>query len=123
MKPSEFSIEYKDLQKMREAASRTSVAPTTKQRGLFLKGPIQLAWLIKACRLPGKSLHVGITLWFLCGLQKTKRVAPTRSVLRRFGIDRHSAYRALKALENAGLVKVDRQAGRSPVVTLQDVTE
>jgi hypothetical protein len=36
----------------------------------------------------------------------------------RFGIDRNAKYRALGWLERAGLVIVERQLGRAPVVTI-----
>jgi DNA-binding GntR family transcriptional regulator len=35
-----------------------------------------------------------------------------------FGLHRHTVYRALEQLAGAGLVKVDRGRGRSPVVTI-----
>lgn len=44
------------------------------------------------------------------------RVRP--SVFREFGLDRHTSYRALHALEVAGLVSVVRRRGVAPLVTL-----
>ena len=41
----------------------------------FIKGPIPLAWMMAAAMLPGKSLHVGLVLWYLAGLKKTKTFA------------------------------------------------
>jgi DNA-binding transcriptional ArsR family regulator len=35
-----------------------------------------------------------------------------------FGLDRNAKYRTLAWLERAGLVRVERRRGRSPVVTL-----
>jgi DNA-binding GntR family transcriptional regulator len=44
-------------------------------------------------------------------------------VLDEWGVKRHAAYRALKALEREGLIQVIRGPGRSPRVTLlQHVT-
>jgi hypothetical protein len=39
----------------------------------FLKGPIPLNWLSRASQLKGKSLQVGLSLWFLAGLTNSKR--------------------------------------------------
>jgi hypothetical protein len=41
----------------------------------FIKGPIPLAWMKAVAMLPGKCLHVGLALWYLVGLKKTKTVA------------------------------------------------
>ena len=37
----------------------------------FLKGPVPLRWLVSAARLPGKSLHAGIALWYVAGLTRS----------------------------------------------------
>ena len=34
----------------------------------FLKGPIQISWLEKAARLPGKSLNVALAIHWLSGM-------------------------------------------------------
>lgn len=87
---------------------------------LFLRGPIPLDWLSTAGSLSGHAIHVGLTLWFEAGLKRDRTVRLRPSVLRRFGVSRWSAYRALKALEQANLVRVNRRRGRSAIVTLLD---
>jgi hypothetical protein len=89
---------------------------TTKQ--FFVKGPIPLEWLAVAAKLPGKTLHVGLLLWFLKGLRRSSEVPLTSSWLAIFGLEHVTAYRALQALETAGLVTVRRQRGKAPVITL-----
>jgi len=84
----------------------------------FLKGPIPLNWLGTAAKQSGKALHVGIALWFLSGLKRSREIALSQSTLSLFGVTRHSGYRGLTELENAGLVSVDRHPGRNPVVTI-----
>jgi hypothetical protein len=86
----------------------------------FLMGPIPWSWLSKAARLKGHALHVGIALWFLAGLKKRGTVTLSSSVLKDLGVSRFSGYRALQALESAGLISVDRHIGRNPVVTILD---
>lgn len=84
----------------------------------FLKGPVPLAWLEAAARLPGKSLHAGIALWYAAGLLRSAKVPLSNVSGHRFGCDRNAKYRALVWLEGAGLVRVERRLGRAPVVTI-----
>ena len=91
--------------------------------GEFLRGAIPLSWLGRACRLPGaKVVAVALAVWFLSGLRGTRESLPlTGAALRRFGVDDRSAkYRALKELERAGLIRVDRRQGKNPLVTVLD---
>ncbi len=89
----------------------------------FIKGPIPLAWITAAAMLPGKSLKVGLALWYLAGLKKTKTVPLGNLLLQRFGVDRKSKGRCLKAMERAGLITVVRRVGCNPIVTLLDAPE
>lgn len=87
----------------------------------FVKGPIPRAWLLRAMRLPGRSLHVSLELWYRAGLTGSAEVVLSlSSVSEACVIDRATASRALGALESAGLVSVRRQVGRAPRVTLLD---
>ena len=58
------------------------------------------------------------SLWYFAGLSKSYTVKLTRSRLKEFGIHPESARRAVKILEKAKLVLVEREGHRSPVVTL-----
>ncbi|HKC93819.1 MAG TPA: hypothetical protein VKB81_07335 [Nitrospira sp.] len=87
----------------------------------FIKGPLPLDWMAACGRLPGRALHVGLCLWYLHGLRKEVSVVCSYRVLAEFGVKRHAAYRALKALEQAGLISVIRGPGKSPRVTLLQV--
>ena len=89
-----------------------------RQIGHFVMGPIPLAWLGPATRLPGKALAVGLAIWYLRGLKKLETVMLTGPILNQFGVDRHAKYRALVALEKAGLVRVERQKGKNPTVEI-----
>lgn len=99
--------------------SRTS-APRrlTRQSGMFLKGPVTWLWLSRAGQLPGKVLHVAVVVHLLAGMRRGGPVSLSRARLRELGVDRHAAYRALRRLEEAGLVAVQRRRGRQPVVTI-----
>jgi hypothetical protein len=84
----------------------------------FVRGPIPVWWLARAAALPGKALAVGLAVWFRRGLCKKRTFRLFPSAPTRFGVNRFALYRALKALEGAGLVTVQRVPGGSPVITL-----
>jgi DNA-binding transcriptional ArsR family regulator len=86
--------------------------------GRFLKGPIPWSWIAAAAALPSRALLVGLCLWRLVGAMKNDTFSFGNSDLRALGIDRATKSRALRALERAGLIKVARQPGRFPKVTL-----
>lgn len=75
-------------------------------------------WLSTAARLPGKSLHVAIAVWFTASLNKSATVPLSNLAGLPFGLDRNAKYRALAWLEEAGLIEVERKLGRAPIVTL-----
>jgi hypothetical protein len=79
-----------------------------------------LAWLAAAGVLPGKALVIGLAVWFLCGVKRRPAVRLTRKVTRLFRVGRKAAYRAVKRLETAGLVRVTRKRGRGPDITVLD---
>ncbi len=84
----------------------------------FLKGPIPWKWLARAAQQPGRALHVGLALWFWAGIKRSGQVALSISRLSMLGVNRFAAYRGLAALEQVGLVAVQRQKGRNPIVTI-----
>ena len=100
---------------------RSDRAPQHRKGERFLRGPIPMAWICTASKVcgHGRGLNVAIALWFLSGLNNQKATVTLKStVLRDMGIDRHAAYRGLEKLEKAGLVSVERNTGRLPIVTL-----
>ena len=86
--------------------------------GNFLKGPIPIAWLMKASALPGKASQIGVVLWYLRGLRKNETVVLANGLLEQFRIGRKAKYRCLKALEGAGLIAVEGRKDRNPRVTI-----
>ncbi len=92
--------------------------------GEFLKGPIPLAWLSRASALKGKAaLAVGLALWFEAGRRRCNEVVLTSAICERFDVNRKAKYRALVALEKAGLIVVKRVPRRNPVVTIIEQEE
>ena len=84
----------------------------------FLKGPIPWGWVARSWRLPSPALLVGLILWKLAGMAKSKEVLLGNKELDPFNISRSRKSRALKSLEQAGLILVRREPGRLPVVTI-----
>jgi hypothetical protein len=77
-----------------------------------------MAWLEVAAKLPGKSMHLAVVLLHLAADSQSDRVMLSNRTCLRFGLDRNAKYRALLSLEGAGLVRVQRTLGRSPVVEI-----
>ena len=88
--------------------------------GLFLKGPVPLAWLAGAARLRGRALAVAILVRFMVGIKRATVVTVPRARMAEFGLDRFAFYRGLAALECRGLVRVERRRGAMPRITLVD---
>ena len=87
----------------------------------FLKGPIPMAWLSEAAKLPGKSLNLGIAIWWLAGMAKTKTFKLTGKALKQLEVSRDAASDALKRLEARGLIRVQRSPGQRPTVEILSV--
>jgi hypothetical protein len=85
---------------------------------LFLRGPIPLAWLGSAASLQGKTLHVGVALWWLHGMGKGKPFKLTQKALQTLNVERDAASAALVRLEQAGLIRVVRKTGQRPTVSM-----
>ena len=97
-------------------------APRHKAGERFLKGPIPMAWIGAAARLPGKALHVGVAIWHIAGLTGQAVVRMERSALESLGIGREAWLRGLERLEGAGLIDVERKPGRRTIVTIRGST-
>ena len=69
----------------------------------FICGPLPLAWVNAAGALPGKTLQVGLALWYLSGLCKSRTVRLGSKQLMAMGVARDAKYEALARLRDAGL--------------------
>jgi hypothetical protein len=87
-------------------------------QGKFIAGPIPVSWVCQASKLGVKTLLVGLALWHIKGLRKNNTFIVSNLMLRDWGIQADAKSRALRKLERAGLISVERQAKRSPQVTL-----
>ena len=78
---------------------------------------VRLDWLEQATAVSGKALSICVGLWLLMSIKQSATVSLTRRTMARVNISRYAATDALRRLEAAGLIKVWRLPGRSPMVT------
>jgi len=94
------------------------------QKKLFLRGPVPMDWLSQAAELPGKTLNVALAIWWLNGMSQSESFKLTRKSLSLLCIKRDATSISLKRLEGAGLIKVKRNVGQRPTISiihLQDI--
>jgi hypothetical protein len=99
---------------------RPAKPPRHRPGQWFLRGPIPWPWLETAARLPGKALVLALVLWREAGRRGGRRTVKLCLSRAGLGLNEFAARRALRSLEAAGLVSVDRQPGRGLVVTILD---
>lgn len=84
----------------------------------FIKGPVSLPWITSASKISSSALSVGVLLWYWYGLSGVPIIKLTTKKLKEFEISKRTAYRALRRMEDAGLVHVSRRYGRAPLVRI-----
>jgi hypothetical protein len=87
-------------------------------QGKFIAGPVDVSWVCQAGHLGIKALLVGLALWHLKGLRKADTFIVSNLMVQDWGIQPDAKSRALRALEKAGLIRIERCGKRSPRVTL-----
>jgi hypothetical protein len=87
-------------------------------RGKFIAGPIDVQWVVQAKRLGATPLLVGLALWHLKKLRQADTFTVSNLMLQEWGIQPDAKTRALRTLERAGLIRVERRGKRSPRVAL-----
>ena len=87
-------------------------------RGEFVKGPLDTHWFSEARGLGVTALWVGMGLWFLRGLRRSNNFIVSNLMMQEWGVQPDAKSRALRALEKAGLIRIERRGKRSPIVTL-----
>jgi DNA-binding transcriptional ArsR family regulator len=87
-------------------------------RGKFIAGPIDVSWVVQASRLGGKALIVGLALWYLKKLRQADTFIVSNLMLQEWDVQPDAKTRALRKLEKAGLIRIERRGKRSPQVTL-----
>lgn len=111
------------LQLDQNGVARSQVGPRNGRRpssthGKFIAGPIDVRWVCKASHLGVKALLVGLALWHLRGLRKADTFLVSNLMVRDWGIEPDAKRRALRTLEKAGLIRVQRRGKSSPLVSV-----
>jgi len=100
-------------------------APVRRQRPArpragewFIKGPIPGPWIARAAVLGGRALKVALAICCEAGMKRTRTVRLSAETLRRFSLRPQGTRRALAALARAGLVTINQEPGRKPMITM-----
>jgi hypothetical protein len=88
--------------------------------GRFLRGPVPNAWLKAAGACGLNALQVGLAIWHKSGVEHwALTISLTSTDVSRFGtIDRSAKLRALRRLEEAGLIETKRVGRNAVEVTI-----
>lgn len=72
--------------------------------------------------MPGKTLQVGLCIWFLAGLNKSKKnlKLTKKSYNELFNVTRQTLSNSLKRMEEAGLIKLKREEGQAYRVSIPE---
>ena len=80
-------------------------------RGSFIKGPLPLNELLPVIRMPGKTLALWLLIRHRSDLNRGNWATLPQRILREWGIGRNARADALRRLEQAGLIEVERPKG------------
>jgi hypothetical protein len=64
-----------------------------------------------------------VRLWYLAWKAKGQPFPFSSEALRKYGVSREVKRKVLDALEEAGLIRVERSGKRSPIITLLSITD
>jgi hypothetical protein len=80
-------------------------------RQSFLKGPLLLDELRPVAQMPGKALAIWLLIRHRTDLNRGKWATLPQRTLAEWGVGKDARADALRRLEQAGLIKVDRPKG------------
>ncbi len=79
---------------------------------------LPVGWLERVSQLPGKALHVALTLLYMMSTRRSSEVRFSQAALRRLNTSRDASYDALARMADAGLIRLHKRPGRPHIVTL-----
>ena len=103
--------------------SNKKKVPRHRKGERFLKGPIPWSWIVEASNISGGAMKVSLAIWLLAGIKNADKIKLSNGVLEELGISRPTKYRAIKAMEHAGLISVSQHSGNSPEITINPVNQ
>jgi DNA-binding MarR family transcriptional regulator len=102
----------------REVGTYGLRASIKRVKGRFLKGPILFREIDKAGQLSGGALWLYLIIRHRLDISKKLETTIPSEAIASHGMDRWVKDRAIRALEDAGLIQVKRHSGRSTIVSL-----
>jgi len=99
------------LRQVQVAASSTKIQ---KRRQHFIRVP--WSWLERLRGASGQTYRVALCLLYLHWKGQGAPIKLANGILRIDGVSRQSKWKALRDLERRGLIRVERQPRRSPVI-------
>jgi hypothetical protein len=109
----------KDIKVLDEEPDPPARKTRGKKEGGFSKVPLNCATkATQASKTPGSMVLV--LLPYLAWKHRSTTFPLSNEILKQYGVGRDAKHRALKRLENAGVIKVDQRGSGSPIVTLLD---
>ena len=84
----------------------------------FVKGPLLLCDVLTVAKMPGKALALWVLICHRTALNGGRKATLPSRVLADWGIGKDAKIEALRRLEHAGLIKVERPRGYMLKVSL-----
>ena len=102
-----------------ERRIKTSVSRERAQkRSKMFLAPVSWEWITRAGKCSGKSFQVAVAIRHQANLEKRRKISLGSRFLNEMGVSKDAKQRALSALEQEGLIVVEREPGRNPRVTI-----
>jgi hypothetical protein len=89
-------------------------------KNFFIHREISLTWFKALSQCGGACVQTGIVLRYWLFLNKSDKISVSSRRFEEFGISKFQKLRALRKLEEQGLIKVERRPGANPEVTVVD---
>jgi hypothetical protein len=106
-----------DVQAIRTEGARQVLI---ERGGEFYTSYMSVPWTLTAIACGTRAAKVGMLLWWLAGLcgHTLERLSVRADHRKKCGIAERNYQKGLVQLEQAGLVKVEREAGKASKITL-----
>ena len=89
-------------------------------KDFFIHREISKAWFQALSECGSTCVHLVIVLRYWLFLEKSDKISATSRKFEKFGISKFQKLRALRELEEKGLIKVERRPGSNPEVMVLD---
>ena len=94
-----------------------------KKSPFFLSLQLPLKWVLELSKLNPTAFKVGTIVAYLVILLKKREISLTSKKLMEFGVSADQKKRALKDLENSGLISQRSLHGKNPIVRVNFIGE